>query len=141
MFHTEALIKWISQPFTLKNSISSIERVQFLVKIAPKDTIEANKAEALPAPRKTDDVFIVMNFDRNLQLVIQQSEISEGADKARLDSLKTGLNRSEISKSLKSLTSTKRETVIPKIVITMPKKDAITLFRSLPQKLKMVLKI
>jgi hypothetical protein len=141
MYHSEALIKWISQPFVLKNAISSIERVQFLVKIAPKDTIEANKAEAIPAPRITEDVFIVMNFERNLQLVIQQSEVSEGEDKARIDSLKISMFKKEAERSVKALTSLKRDAVTPKIVITLPKTEAITLYRSLPQKLKMVLKL
>ncbi len=141
LFHTEALIKWMSQPFVLKNVVSTIERVQFLVKNAPKDTIEANKADAIPVPRKTEDVYISMNFERNLQLVIQQSELSEGADKARIDSLKNNLFKRESEKSIKALTSLKREAVTPKIVITLPKADAITLYRALPQRLKMVIKM
>jgi hypothetical protein len=141
MFHSESLVKWISQPFVLKNAISTIERVQFLVKNAPKDTIEANKADAIPAPRRTEDVYIVMNFERNLQLVIQQSEISEGSDKARIDSIKSRLFKSETEKSVKALLSMRRESVPPKIVITLPKADAITLYRALPQKLKMILKM
>ena len=141
LFHTEALIKWMSQPFVLKNAVSTIERVQFLVKNAPKDTIEANKAEAIPAPRKTEDVYISMNFERNLQLVIQQSEVSEGVDKARIDSLKSSIFKRESEKSIRALASLKRDAVTPKIVITLPKTDAITLYRALPQKLKMVIKM
>ncbi|MEI7829861.1 MAG: hypothetical protein WCI31_08835 [Prolixibacteraceae bacterium] len=141
MFHTEALLHWISQPFVLKNANSTIERVQFLVKIAPKDTIEANKAEAIPAPRKTEDVFIVMNFERNLQLVIQQSEISLGEDKARIDSLKSNFFNRETENSLKALTKLRRDAVTPKIFISMPKADAVTLYRALPQRLKMVIRM
>lgn len=141
MAPSETITKWISQPFVLKNVVSTIERVQFLVKNAPKDTIEANKAEAIPAPRKTEDVYIVMNFDRNLQLVIQQSELSEGADKARIDSMKTNIFKKESGKSIKALTSLKRDAVTPKIIISLPKTDAITLYRALPQRFKMVLKL
>ncbi|MCK9412425.1 MAG: hypothetical protein M0Q53_09010 [Prolixibacteraceae bacterium] len=141
MFHTEALLQWIAQPFVLKNVNSTIERVQFLVKNAPKDTIEANKTEAIPAPRRTEDVYIVLNFERNLQLVIQQAEISEGADKARIDSLKNNLLKKETEKSLKALSSFKRDAITPKIIITLPKSDAVTLYRALPQKLKMVLRM
>jgi hypothetical protein len=141
MFHTEAFLHWIAQPFVLKNANSTIERVQFLVKNAPKDTIEANKADAIPVPRKTEDVYIVMNFERNLQLVIQQSEISEGIEKARIDSIKSSLFKKETEKSLKALANLKREAITPMIVITLPKADAITLYRALPQKLKMVLKM
>ncbi|MCE1197917.1 MAG: hypothetical protein LWW85_03015 [Marinilabiliales bacterium] len=140
-YHDENLLKWISQPFVLKNVVSTIERVQFLVKNAPKDTIEANKADAIPVPRRTEDVFILMNFERNLQLVIQQSELSEGADKARIDSIKQSLFKKETDKSIKALVNLKREAIVPQISITLSKADAITLYRALPQRLKMVLRL
>jgi hypothetical protein len=141
MFHTEVLLRWMSQPFVLKNAVSTIVRVPFIVKNAPKDTIEANKSEALPTARKTEDVYIVMNFDRNLQLVIQQAELSEGEDKARIDSLRNGFVKSEINKSFKALSTLKREAIEPRIVITVPKTEAIVLYRALPQKPKMVLRM
>ena len=141
MYHTDALLHWISQPFVLKNAVSTIERIQFLVKNAPKDTIEANKADAIPVPRRTEDIYIIMNFDRNLQLVIQQSEISEGADKLKIDSLKREILKKETEKSIKALATFKRDAVMPKIVITLTKADAITIYRALPQKLKMVIRM
>ncbi|HEY5509875.1 MAG TPA: hypothetical protein VIK10_02500 [Prolixibacteraceae bacterium] len=141
VYHTDALLHWISQPFVLKNAVSTIERIQFLVKNAPKDTIEANKVDAIPVPRRTEDVYIIMNFERNLQLVIQQSETSEGADKLRIDSLKSEIFKREAEKSIKALSTFKRDAVIPRIVITLPKTDAITIYRALPQKLKMVLRM
>jgi len=141
MFHTETLLHWLSQPFVLKSVSSTIVRVPFLVKIAPKDTIEANKMDATPAPRRTEDVYIVMNFERNLQLVIQQSELSEGEDKQRIDSLRNSFSKREIDRSVKALTTRKREAIVPKIVITLPKSEAIILYRALPQKLKMVLRM
>lgn len=140
-YHTDALLRWIARPFTLKNAESTIERVQFLVKVAPKDTIEASKMETSPAIRKVDDVYIVMNFDRNLQLVIQQAEKSEGPDKAKIDSLKSSIFKRETAQTVKALKNLKRDPVMPKIVITLPKTDAITLYRALPQRPKMVLKM
>ncbi len=141
MFHTEALLRWISQPFVLKNAVATIAKVQFLVKKAPKDTIEANKFEPLPTARKTEDVYVVMNFERNLQLVIQQSEKSEGEDKLRIDSLKNSFVKSETDKSIKALSVFKRDAIMPKIVITVPKSEAIILYRALPHKPKMVLRM
>ena len=141
MFHTEALLHWMSQPFVLKNAVATIVRVPFIVKNAPKDTIEANKSEVLPTARKTEDVYIVMNFERNLQLVIQQSEISEGEDKLRVDSLRNIFVKREIDKSIKALSTFKRDAIVPRIVITLPKSEAIVLYRALPQKPKMVLRM
>ena len=141
MFHTEALLQWISQPFVLKNAVATIVRVPFIVKNAPKDTIEANKSETLPTARKTEDVYIVMNFERNLQLVIQQSEISEGEDKLRVDSLRNSFVKRETDKSIKALTTLKRDAIMPRIIITLPKSEAIVLYRALPQKPRMVLRM
>lgn len=140
-FHTETLLHWLSQPFVLKNATSTIVRVPFLVKVAPKDTIEASKIDATPAPRRTEDVYIVMNFERNLQLVIQQSELSEGEDKLRVDSLRKSFSKRETNKSIKALSTLKREAIMPKIVITLPKSEAVILYRALPQKPKMVLRM
>lgn len=140
-FHADALIRWISQPFVLKNADATIIRVPFIVKIAPKDTIEANKNESLPSARKIEDFYIVMNFERNLQLVIQQSEKSEGEDKSRIDSLKNSYVKIETGRTIKALSTFKREAVVPKIVITLPKSEAVILYRALPQKPKMVLRM
>jgi len=141
MYQTDALLHWISQPFVLKNTVSTIERIQFLVKNAPRDTIEANKADAIPVPRRTEDVYIVMNFDRNLQLVIQQSELSVGEDKQKIDSLKSVFFKKDAEKSIRALSIFRRDAAIPKIIITLPKSEAITIYRALPQKLKMVLRV
>jgi hypothetical protein len=141
MFHTEALLRWLSQPFVLKNAVATIVRVPFLVKNAPKDTIEANKSEATPTPRRTEDVYIVMNFERNLQLVIQQSELSEGEDKQRIDSLRNSFTKREIDRSIKALATRNRDAIVPRIVITLPKSEAIILYRALPQRPKMVLRM
>ncbi len=140
-FHTETLIRWLAQPFVLKNAVSTIARVPFVEKIAPKDTIEANKSEVLPATPKLDDVYIVMNFERNLQLIIQQEEKIEGPEKLRIDSLKWSFKKKEINKSIKSLTTFNREAIVPQIAITLKKLDATVLFRALPYKSKMVLKM
>jgi hypothetical protein len=82
-----------------------------------------------------------MNFERNLQLVIQQSELSEGEDKLRIDSLKNSFVKRETDKSIKALSTFKRDAIMPRIVITLPKSEAIVLYRALPQKPKMVLRM
>ncbi len=139
MFHTEQLLHWIGQPFTLKNAISTIARVPIAVVNAPKDTIEANSNTVLPSAPVREDVYIILNFDRNLQLIVQQEEISEG--KSRVDSLKLSYKKKEIDRTVKSLATFKRELVLPQIVITLKKSEATILFRALPLKPKMVLRM
>ena len=139
MFHTEQFLHWIGQPFILKNAISTIPRVPIAVVNAPKDTIEANSNTVLPSAPVREDVYLILNFERNLQLIIQQEEISEG--KSRVDSLKMSYKKKEIDKTIKSLTTFKREPVMPQIVITLKKSDATILYRALPLKPKMVLRM
>lgn len=139
MFHTEQLLRWIGQPFVLKNAISTIARVPIAVVNAPKDTIEANSNTVLPSAPVREDVYLILNFERNLQLIIQQEEISEG--KSRVDSVKLSYKKKEIYKTIKSLTTFKRELVMPQIVITLKKSDATILYRALPLKPKMVLRM
>ncbi len=141
LFHTEALLRWIAQPFVLKSATATIARVPIAVVNAPKDTIEANMKEALPMAPKREDVHIVMNFERNLQLIIQQEEKSEGEGKLKVDSLKSSISKREINRSVKSLTTFKREPITPQIVITIPKADATIIYRALPQNPKMVLRM
>ena len=139
MLHTQQLLQWIGQPFILKNAISTIARVPIAVVNAPKDTIEANSNTVLPSAPVREDVYLIMNFERNLQLIIQQEEISEG--NSRVDSLKLSYKKREIDKTIKSLTTFKRELVKPQIVITLKKSDATILYRALPLKPKMVIRM
>ncbi|MEI6274830.1 MAG: hypothetical protein WCP08_02520 [Prolixibacteraceae bacterium] len=139
LFHTEQLLHWIGQPFILKNAISTIARVPIAVVNAPKDTIEANSNTVLPSAPVREDVYLILNFDRNLQLIIQQEELSEG--KSRIDSLKQSYKKKEIDKTISSLMTFKRELVLPQIVITLKKSDATILFRALPLKPKMVIRM
>ena len=139
MLHTQQLLQWIGQPFILKNAISTIARVPIAVVNAPKDTIEANSNTVLPSAPVREDVYLIMNFERNLQLIIQQEEISEG--NSRVDSLKMSYKKREIDKTIKSLTTFKRELVKPQIVITLKKSDATILYRALPLKPKMVIRM
>jgi hypothetical protein len=140
-FHTEQFLHWIVQPFVLKSAVATIARVPIAIVNAPKDTIEANSNTVLPTAPVKEDVFIVMNFDRNLQLIIQQEEKSEGEGKLKVDSLKKSYIKKEIEKSVKSLTTLKRDVVMPNIVITVSKSDATMIYRALPQKPKMVLRM
>jgi hypothetical protein len=139
MFHTGQLLHWIGQPFMLKSAISTIARVPIAVVNAPKDTIEANSNTVLPSAPVREDVYLIMNFERNLQLIIQQEEKSE--EKSRVDSLKLSYKKMEIAKTIKSLTTFKRELVMPQIVITLKKSDATIIYRALPLKPKMVLRM
>jgi len=141
MFQNETLLNWMAEPFTVKRVDSTIPKISFIEKIAPKDTIEANKVEVEPKMPELEDVFIVMDFDRNLRLVIQQNEKPTEKGQKVISDLRWKYQLAEIRRTVQSLTKFNRQPSMPQITIVLPKSDATILFKSLPVNIKMILKM
>jgi len=141
MYHTESLLNWMAEPFTVKHIDATIPKIVFIEKIAPKDTIEANKTSAEPVATRLGDVFIVMDFDRNLRLVILQSEKPDDEGKKIISALQAKYSQAEIRKSVQALIKINREPAMPQISIVIPKTDATIFYKALPVKLKMIIKM
>jgi hypothetical protein len=141
MYHTDALLNWMAEPFIVKHVDATIPKIQFIEKIAPKDTLEANKMVIEPKMPKLGDVFIVMDFDRNLRLVISQSEQPDEEGQKLISELHRKYSRIEISRSLQSLIRFNREPVRPQIEIVIPKSDATILYKALPLNPRMILRM
>jgi len=137
----DALLNWLSKPFFLREDSASIPKISFIVKIAPKDSIEANKYEALPTPPKRGDVYAVMDFERGLRLIIRQAEKPDPEGQSKITRLQKNYTRDEITKSINALIHFNREMAIPTIDIVLSKDDATIFYRSLPFKPKLVVKL
>jgi hypothetical protein len=141
MYHTETLLNWMAEPFTVKHVEATIPKIVFIEKIAPKDTIEANKVQVEPAMPKLGDVYIVMDFDRNLRLVISQTEKPDAEGKKLISDLRWKYQRIEIKRTLQSFIKFNREPAMPQIDIVLPKSDATILYKALPLYPKMILRM
>ena len=141
MYHTEALLNWMAEPFTVKHVDATIPKISFIEKIAPKDTIEANKVQPEPVMPKLGDVYIVMDFDRNLRLVIGQTEKPDDEGKKLISALRWKYRGIEMRRSLKALIKLNREPAMPQIEIILPKSDATILYKALPLNPKMILRM
>jgi len=141
MYHTESLLNWMAEPFTVKHIDATIPKIVFIEKIAPKDSIEANKTSAEPVATRLGDVFIVMDFDRNLRLVISQSEKPDDEGKKIISAMQAKYMQTEIRKSVQALIKLNREPAMPQISIIIPKTDATIFYKALPVKLKMIIKM
>lgn len=141
MYHTERLLNWMSEPFQVKQVDATIPKISFVEKIAPKDSTEANKAAAEPAPVKLGDVYIVMDFERNLRLVIEQSEKPDKEGQKLINQLRRKYQGVEIRRSLQSLYKFNREPAMPQISIVLPKADATILYKALPLYLKVIIRM
>ena len=141
MFRNENLLNWMAEPFTVKHIDSTIPKISFIEKIAPKDTIEANKVEVEPKMPELEDVFIVMDFDRNLRVVIQQNEKPTEKGQKVISDLRWKYQSAEIRRTVQSLTKFNRQPSMPQISITLPKSDATILYKSLPVNIRMILRM
>lgn len=140
-YRTDALLNWMAEPFMLKHVEATIPKISYVEKIAPKDTLEANKMDTEPKETKLGDVLVIMDFDRNLRLVISQSEKPDDEGKKLISALRLKYRRMEILKSLQSLTKFDREPVRPEIDIVIPKSDATILYKSLPLNPRIILRM
>jgi hypothetical protein len=141
MYHTEALINWMSEPFVVRRAEATIPKIEYVEKIAPKDSIEANKVPVEPASAKHGDVYIVMDFDRNLRLVISQNEEPDPEGKSLITAMRRKYQESEVRRSIQSLLKFNREPVMPQITIVIPKTDATIFYKALPVRPKMILRM
>jgi hypothetical protein len=135
------LLSWMGEPFFLRYDEATIQKTSFIEKIAPKDSIEANKTDALPVPPKRGDVYVVMDFDRNLRLIMHQADKPDKEGQRDIDSLQWKHKRSEIVNSLNAMLHLNREPITPTIEIVLSKEDATILYRALPYKPKMILRL
>ena len=141
MYHTEALLNWMAEPFMVKHVEATIPKIVFVEKIAPKDSIEANKVAVEPTAPKLGDVLIVMDFERNLRLVVEQSEKPDEEGQKIISAMKWKYQSAEIRRSLQSLLKFNRQPAMPEIDIVIPKSDATILYKALPLRPKLILRM
>jgi len=141
LYDKDALLGWMAEPFVIRNVEATIPKISYVEKIAPKDTLEANKMVTEPKEAKLGDVLVVMDFDRNLRLIISQSEQPDADGLKLISDIRRKYNKNEISRSIQALTKFNREPVKPQIEITIPKSDATILYKSLPLNPRMILKM
>lgn len=141
LFHAKDFSLWLEYPFELKSAKATIAKIPMVIKNAPKDTIEAAKAEVIPTVPKREDVFITMNFTKNLRLVMSQAEELDSVGKIRIETLKHDKRKASFDKAIESLTSFQYDKIAPFINIKVSKEDATIIYRALPMKPQMVLRM
>jgi hypothetical protein len=127
------LAHWLAKPFVIDTHYASIQKAPVLYKKAPKDTIEAmNQLEIDPFKDDLDPVYISMNLDRKLNLIIKQVEPLEKGNLKKLKKYRKemrSVNRKYVFSHLMHFTAIE---FIPEINIVIDKKAARVIYRALP---------
>jgi hypothetical protein len=122
----------LSSPLTIISDTSSIAKVPFILKIAPKDTSEF-KPDAIPDTAFYEPVNYIFETDRGIKIFIYQSEEikqGDGKDRFMFDLHHRWINTIA---ALKDIIKFKVPEYQPFIKIIIPSADAKIIYRAIPE--------
>jgi len=127
-----AVASLLSEPLTIVNDTSSIAKIPFVTKIAPKDTSEF-KPDAVPDTAFYEPVNYIFETDKGIKIMIFQSE--EIKDKDNKDRFNFDLRHKIIKAkaTFKEITAFKVPEYQPFIKIKIPNADAKIIYRAIPK--------
>jgi len=122
----------LSAPMTIESDTSSIAKVPFVMKIAPKDTSEY-KPDAIPDTAFYEPVNYIFETDRGIKIIVYQSEeIIQGDSNDRF--MFDLRHRLIITlAAMKDIISFKVPEYQPFIKIKIPSADAKIIYRAIPK--------
>lgn len=123
-----------SGPLQAIEDISSIEKFPIVVKKPSKDTTKVNKTEAAPTIPKQNDVFVLMAFDNNMVIEIDQQESKLAGSWLAHMKYKWQHSGWFLSKNIRSLFGSGQRGYIYQLKIEIPREDAGSIYRALPIK-------
>ncbi|MDD4033739.1 MAG: hypothetical protein PHS48_10895 [Bacteroidales bacterium] len=122
------LNEWLSSPFTIKSSLSSIPKEDIVFRKAPKDTLEYMATATTPEAISFDPTYYRLSFDRGLDLYVLQQEEAPKAKRLFFRQL----NLANLKTAADSILSGALPPFTPWIKIELKQEDALTIYRSLP---------
>jgi hypothetical protein len=138
--HNEKL-SWISEPFYLEDQIATIPKIPYIIKAAPKDTLEAQEQNSQPLPVDTTTVYFTLYFQRNLAIEVMQSEPPHHADKKLIRKYgKACKNYSQKRTSRAVLRGQVPESLI-QITLEVSQADARAIYRGIPHDASLALRL
>jgi hypothetical protein len=136
-----ALLPWIANPFTLQETWATLPKSPIKIKYAPRDTLEANQRKSAPIDTEKSDVYVKMQFDRNLVVEIKQEEPPSPVGRLRKWYHEIKIYSNIIVTNLKK-TYTKEQPPNPlSIELILSHNDAKAVYRAIPRNALLALKV
>ncbi|MGD9900565.1 MAG: hypothetical protein AB7T22_15675 [Calditrichaceae bacterium] len=129
----------VSSPYTLQKDWATITKAPIKVKIAPKDTIEAGKAEQQQIYNKESDVNFTLLFDHHMRIEFRQSD--ESFIHKRLHFIYYHLKSVyfQLSGDFAELYHLKPPVTQLWLELNLSKEDTKAIYRALPENAKMLI--
>ncbi|MBE0647175.1 MAG: hypothetical protein IH596_05255 [Bacteroidales bacterium] len=126
------LLQWISTPFLGRADHSTIPKIRYVVKEAPKDTSEAALQNAGPLPADSSSVFFIVYFNRHLAIEVRQREEPYDYEEEVLGSYEKEIQGAVRSKTMQAVLAGLSPEPEILIRLEVSKADARAIYRGLP---------
>jgi len=135
------LHQWLAAPFILQKELATLPKAPIRIKEAPKDTIEAAESKGEDLPIEQRDAEFTLQFDRNLTLSVEQTQPPSFA--GRMREMWYGLRRnfSEARDAVTALLHLQLPQHRLWIEIELPREDAKAIYRALPTRASLALRL
>lgn len=135
------LVHWITVPFMSQKAFSTIPKIRYVNKKAPKDTIEAALMGSAPMPADTSSVCFTIYFDRHLVLQVEQAEEPFDTEREVIKKYRSECRQAVRKSTMRALFHHSNPESGILIRITMSKADARAVYRGLPVRTGLSLKL
>jgi hypothetical protein len=137
----EDLLQWVSAPFELQHDLSTIPKIPYVIKAAPKDTLEAQAQSSKPMPVDTTSVYFTLYLNRNLVLEVEQSEPPVKEDHKVIEEYRTTKSKSLRQAAMKAVLHGRAPEQDIYIRVEVDQADARAIYRGIPVNASLVLKL
>jgi hypothetical protein len=126
-----AVTGMLSSPLEVKESFATIKKEPIMIKMAPKDTIEANVPNILPDTSSLEPVNFILVMNNGVKLYVYQEENDKSSDRKTLFKFDLNDRLRYTKEALRKLVNFKMPEYQPYIKIRLPKDDAKIIFRAI----------
>ncbi|MDZ7263471.1 MAG: hypothetical protein ONB16_02720 [candidate division KSB1 bacterium] len=137
-----AALNWLSTSFTLQRDWASIPKAPIKVKMAPKDTLEANQSKSEPyAELGKNDVYLTLQFDRNLMVHIRQTQTPSWRGRLWKLIYGTKFKFYILEDRITALVQGHLPTNLRWIELEIAQNDAVAIYRAIPHRALLALRL
>lgn len=129
-----AIAGMLSSPLEVNESFSTIEKEPIMIKIAPKDTIEANVPDIMPDTSSFEPVNFILVMKNGVRLYVYQEEEEKSSDKKSMFKFDLDDRMRFTRAAIDSIIKLKAPDSEPFIKIRLPKDDAKIIYRAIATK-------
>jgi hypothetical protein len=126
------ILPLLSKPFTIANSIATIQKEPVMIKMAPKDTSEY-RPDVMPDTSLTETVCYILEMTNGTRIYVYQEEKDKPGDAKNLFKFDFNDRMRNIWIAIKNVANFKVPEYHPYIKMKIPRDDAKIIYRAIPR--------